>query len=116
VMHFPCATTYAASKAAVLAFTNCLQAELRGTGVSTLCLLTPGIQTRMFAEIETKYGKNLEVPTDAISPEKYAEQVFAAIQSDQPMLEPSGVTGLGLAISRYLPGLFRQAALSRFQR
>jgi short-subunit dehydrogenase len=53
-MHFPCASTYAASKAAVVAFTNCIDAELSGTGVSTLCLVTPGIKTRMFDEIEIK--------------------------------------------------------------
>ncbi len=33
IMHFPCASTYAASKAAVLAFSDCLQIELQGTGV-----------------------------------------------------------------------------------
>ncbi|MFN7825517.1 MAG: SDR family NAD(P)-dependent oxidoreductase, partial [Pseudobdellovibrionaceae bacterium] len=41
VMHFPCATTYAASKAAVIAFTDSLRAELKGTGVTTLVLVTP---------------------------------------------------------------------------
>jgi short-subunit dehydrogenase len=116
VMHFPCATTYAASKAAVLAFTNCLQAELAGSGVSALCLLTPGIETRMFHEIETKYGKNLEVPKDSISPEAYAELVCRAIESDALVLEPSGATGFGLKIARYLPGLFRRAAGKKFQR
>ena len=54
IMHFPCASTYAASKAAVLAFSNCLQLEVAGTGVSTLCLVTPGIQTRMFNQISEK--------------------------------------------------------------
>lgn len=56
-MHFPCASTYAASKAAVVAFTDCIEMELAGTGVSTLCLITPGIKTRMFDEIEIKYAK-----------------------------------------------------------
>ncbi len=55
-MHFPCASTYAASKAAVVAFTDCIEAELKGTGVSTLCLVTPGIKTRMFDEIDSKYA------------------------------------------------------------
>lgn len=72
-MHFPCASTYAASKAAVVAFTDCLQAELVGTGVSTLCLVTPGIKTRMFDEIDKKYSKNLEIPTESISTEEYAQ-------------------------------------------
>lgn len=116
VMHFPCASTYAASKAAVLAFSNCLQMELEGTGVSTLCLVTPGVQTRMFREIEGKYGKNFDVPKDSISPESYAVQVCDAIESDQVTLNPSGVTGVGLAVARHLPWLFRRAAAARFHR
>ena len=116
VMHFPCASTYAASKAAVLAFTDCLQAELSGTGVDTLCLITPGIKTRMFDEIETKYSKNFEIPQDSISPEAYAAQVCDAILADQPLLEPKGATGLGLFVARHIPALFRREAQRRFSR
>lgn len=116
IMHFPCASTYAASKAAVLAFSNCLQLELQGTGVSTLCLVTPGIQTRMFNEIEKKYGQNLEVPKDSISPEIYAVQICDAIEKDNVILNPSGTTGVGLSVARHLPWLFRKAVASRFHR
>jgi hypothetical protein len=116
IMHFPCASTYAASKAAVLAFTDCLQIELQGTGVSTLCLITPGIQTRMFNEIEKKYGDNLEVPKDSISPEDYAIQIADAIEDDLVTLNPSGATGIGLTVAKHLPWLFRRAASSRFHR
>ncbi len=116
IMHFPCASTYAASKAAVLAFSNCLQIELQGTGVSTLCLITPGIQTRMFNEIEKKYGSNLEVPKDSIPAEDYAIQIADAIEKDSVNLNPSGATGIGLAVAKHLPWLFRRAAASRFHR
>jgi len=116
VMHFPCASTYAASKAAVLAFSNCLQAELAGSGVDTLCLLTPGIETRMFREIEVKYGKNLDVPKDSIQPDAYAELVCAAIEKDLPILKPSGSTGIALQVAQHLPGLFRRAAGKGFRR
>lgn len=115
-MHFPCASTYAASKAAVVAFTDCVQAELQGTGVSTLCLVTPGIKTRMFDEIEIKYGQNFEVPTDSISPEEYAEQIKQAILKDETYLIPGGTTGLGLWISKYVPALFRKEVQRRFKR
>ena len=104
-MHFPCASTYAASKAAVVAFTDCVQAELQGTGVNTLCLVTPGIKTRMFDEIEVKYGKNFEVPTDSISPEEYAEQIKQAILKDETYLIPRGATGIGLWVSKYVSSL-----------
>lgn len=115
-MHFPCSSTYSASKAAVVAFSNCLHAELRGTGVSVLCLITPGIKTRMFDEIETKFGKNFEVPTDAMSPDKYALQVKKAIQSDAAYLTPKGTTGVGLFIAKHMPSLFIRAAQTQFHR
>lgn len=116
IMHFPCASTYAASKAAVLAFSDCLSIELKGTGVSTLCLVTPGIQTRMFREIETKYGDNLKAPKDSMTPEIYAVQICEATENDLDNLYPSGLTGIGLAVARHLPALFKTIAAKRFHR
>jgi short-subunit dehydrogenase len=119
VMTFPCASTYAASKAAVLSFTKCLELELKGTGVSTLVLITPGIKTRMFDQIQPMYGKNLEFPAnDYISPEKYAQRIKHAIENDETVLQPPffSMTGLGLRISRHFSGLFNKAVLTRFKR
>jgi short-subunit dehydrogenase len=115
-MNFPCATTYAASKAAVVAFTNCLDSELKGTGVTTLCLITPGIKTRMFDEIAKKYGENIEVPNNHISTEQYADRVKQAILSDQTFLSPTGSTAFGLWLSKYLPQLFKWEIKRRFHR
>lgn len=115
-MHFPCASTYAASKAAVVAFTDCIQAELTNTGVSTLCLITPGIKTRMFDEIETKYSKNFEVPKDSISAEEYAKKIKSAIESDSTYLLPDDTTAIGLWIARYLNPLFRSVVAKKFKR
>lgn len=115
-MHFPCASTYAASKAAVVAFTNCLHAELEGTGVTTLCLITPGVKTRMFAEIDKKYSKNFEIPMASISPEEYAQQIKKKILIDEIDLRPSGSTGAGLWIAKYLPSVFRNEMRKRFHR
>ena len=115
-MHFPCASTYAASKAAVVAFTDCIDVELGGTGVSTLCLITPGIKTRMFDEIETKYAKNFEIPKDSISPEEYAKKIKHAIESDEKYLFPNGATSIGLWIARYFNPLFRSVIRNKFKR
>lgn len=115
-MHFPCASTYAASKAAVVAFTDCIEAELQGTGVTTLCLITPGIKTRMFDEIAVKYSKNFEVPKDSISPEEYAKQIQRAIESDERYVLPQGATSIGLWIARYLNPIFRLAVNKKFKR
>lgn len=115
-MHFPCASTYAASKAAVVAFTDCIEAELNGTGVSTLCLITPGIKTRMFDEIEKKYAKNFEVPQDSISTEEYAQKIKKAIEADDKYLFPNGTTSIGLWIARYLNPVFRSVVQKKFHR
>lgn len=118
LMHFPCASTYAASKAAVLAFTECLRAELKGSPVTSLCLITPGIRTRMFDEIAVKYGKNIDVPkdNDAMPPAKYAQIVREAILLDLELLEPKGMTGIGLKVAKHLPGVFRWGVDRRFHR
>ncbi|MCB0370596.1 MAG: SDR family NAD(P)-dependent oxidoreductase, partial [Bdellovibrionales bacterium] len=115
-MHFPCASTYAASKAAVVAFTNCIESELQGTGVSTLCLITPGVKTRMFDDIESKYSKNLKVPQGYISAKDYALQIKFAIESDEKYLLPKGTTSIGLWIAKYLNPIFRSFVSRQFHR
>ncbi|MBK9323928.1 MAG: SDR family NAD(P)-dependent oxidoreductase [Bdellovibrionaceae bacterium] len=116
LMHFPMASTYSASKAAVLAFTRCLEIELEGTGVSTLLLITPGIKTRMFDEIEIRYGKNIKVPNLSISPYKFAGMIKEAVLNDMRVLEPHGLTGFGLNVAKYLPKSFAWVVRSRFKR
>ena len=116
MMHFPCASTYSASKAAVLAFTNSLRQELKNTGVRTLVLITPGIKTRMFNEIEDLYSKNFEVPQQYIKPEKYAEMIREAIVENLEVLNPSGLTGAVLQVAKYLPSIFERAVSFKFKR
>lgn len=117
IMRFPGASTYAASKAAVAAFVDCLRNELAGTGVSTLLLLTPGIETRMFQEIHKKYEGSMDTSfLTSITPEVYMGQVREAILSDREVLTPSGAQGIGLAFARHLPGLFDRFARSKFRR
>lgn len=116
IMHFPSASTYAAAKAAVLAFTNCISHELKNTGVSTLSLITPGVKTQMFDEIENLYSKNIETPKDSISTAEYAQQVLTAIKQDDEVLTPRGATFWGLMIAKYTPSLFNTAVRKRFRR
>jgi short-subunit dehydrogenase len=116
VMHFPCASTYAASKAAVWAFSDCLQQELKGTGVSTLCLFTPGIKTRMFDKIDDLYSKNFKTPKDSISPEVYAKMIVKAVKNDSVYLEPSGLTGIGFTIAQNFKSIFNGIVSTQFKR
>lgn len=117
VMNFPCASTYSASKAAVLAFTNCLKAELQGTGVSTLALITPGIETRMYKDIPKKYGKNMDTSfLTSVSPKIYAEQIKEAILEDLTELRPDGISQVGLLMAQHTPGLFQKFVRTKFKR
>ncbi len=116
IMHLPCASTYSASKAAVWAFTDCLEQELKGTGVSTLCLLTPGVKTRMFAQIDELYSNNIKVPQDSISPDKYALQIIQAIQNNARVLTPGGSTGVGLFLAQHWRAGFNWASRKVFKR
>jgi len=117
VMHLPTASTYAASKAAVMAFTNCLQIELENTGVSTLLLLTPGIETRMYQEIPKKHGTHFKMNLgQGMSPKLYAQKIREALLEDLPILRPSGVQGASLWVAQMTPGVFAKAVKTRFHR
>lgn len=116
VMHFPCASTYAASKAAVWAFTDCIQQELKGTGVSTLCLFTPGIKTRMFDKIDVLYSKNMKVPQDSIPPEEYAKKILNAVKKDWNYLEPEGLTKTVFNLAKHFSSLFNLGVSKGFSR
>lgn len=117
VMHFPCATTYSAAKAGVLAFTRCLQPELKGTGVSTLALVTPGIDTDMFRDIPRKYGSHLDLSAvKGMSSTKYAEIIREAILEDLTELHPQGFAGFGLKLARHTPALFEKIVSRGFKR
>src|SRR5690349_15125762 len=92
---FPAATTYAASKAGVVALTHSLRRELRGTGVSTLQLVTPGVDTKMLDATEDVYGRYMDTSGwEKVSPEEWADRAADAISDDRDVLEPPGKTRL----------------------
>lgn len=99
--YFPAATTYAASKAGVVAFTESLRRELKGTGVSTLHLVTPGVDTGMLDQTEDAYGKYLDTSDwQKQPPEEWAAKVMDAIRQDKTILGPGGKTAIAKLASR----------------
>jgi short-subunit dehydrogenase len=117
VMHLPCASTYAAAKTGVVAFTNSINLELKDTGVTTLTLLTPGIKTRMFDEISNLYGDKMDVSSlSSITPEEYAKEVTKCIEKDKLFYNPGGSVGVALWLARHLPGVFRKLGGMGFKR
>jgi short-subunit dehydrogenase len=102
---FPGATTYAASKAGVVAFTESLRRELRGTGVTTLHLVTPGVNTDMLDATEDAYGGHIDTSDwEKQEPEEWAAKVVEGIRKDHTVLGPGGKTALAKLASRG-PGL-----------
>ncbi len=99
--YFPGASTYAASKAGVVAFTESLRRELKGTGVSTLHLVTPGVNTDMLDATEEAYGRYLDTSDwEKQEPAEWAAKVVDAIREDQTVLGPGGKTALAKLASR----------------
>jgi short-subunit dehydrogenase len=97
---FPGISTYSASKAGVTAFTESLRRELRGTGVTTLEVVTGGVDTEM---LHGAAGR-LEGQTDSsgwqwMSPDEWASRIADAIESDRRVLKPPGKSRLGKALA-----------------
>lgn len=115
--YFPAATTYAASKAGVVALTESLRRELKGTGVSTLHLVTPGVDTDMLDATEDVYGRHMDTSSwDKVSPEVWAEKVVEAIKIDKHVLSPGGKTGFAKLAARGPSWLLDSASARMFSR
>lgn len=116
-MFFPCASTYAASKAAVVAFTECLSQELHGTGARTLLVVTSGVKTEMYDNIENLYGDNLELDfLSAIPGEDWARSVFESIAKGDRICWPPGSSRFGVWFAHHFPTLFQRLIRSKFHR
>jgi len=99
--HLPAASTYAASKAGVVAFGQALRRELRGTGVTTLQLITPGVATDMMDATEAVYGRHMDTSGwESQSPAEWAEKVVGAILEDRTTLQPGGKVAWAVRASR----------------
>jgi hypothetical protein len=115
--YFPAATTYAASKAGVVALTQSLRRELRGTGVTTLQLVTPGVDTDMLDDTEDVYGRHMDTSGwDKVAPEDWARRIVEAVEDDRDSLEPTGKTRLATLAARGPAQLLDLASARMFSR
>ncbi len=98
---FPAASTYAAAKTGVVAFSESLRRELRGTGVSVLHLVTPGVDTDMLDATREVYGRHMNADAwDDLAPEDWAAKVVRAVERDDHVLGPGGRLALAKLASR----------------
>jgi short-subunit dehydrogenase len=78
-----CQESYAATKAALVAFTYSLRATYRGTGVSA-SVITPGfVEAGIYSRIKETAGRSAPALLAATSAEKVAEAVVKSILSDK---------------------------------
>jgi short-subunit dehydrogenase len=99
--YFPAASTYAASKAGVVAFSESLRRELAGTGVDVLQLVTPGVKSDMMDATLEVYGRHMDTSAWDLQPaEEWAAKVVQAIRSDDHVLGPGGRMAFAKLASR----------------
>ncbi len=99
--YFPAASTYAASKAGVVGFTESLRRELRGTGVHAMHLVTPGVATDMLSDTEEVYGRHMDTSGwDRVPALEWADRVVDAIEADRRVLGPGGRSALAMLAAR----------------
>jgi short-subunit dehydrogenase len=111
--YFPAASTYAASKAGVVAFTESLRRELRGSGVHAMHLVTPGVATGMLQDTDEVYGRHMDTSGwDRIPPDEWAAKVVNAIEADRRVLGPGGRSSLA-KLAAHAPAFVLDALTAR---
>jgi short-subunit dehydrogenase len=114
---FPAASTYAAAKTGVVAFSESLRRELRGTGVGVLHLVTPGVDTDMLDATRQVYGRHMNAAAwDDQRPEEWAAKAVRAIERDDHVLGPGGRLALAKLASRGPAALLDLVASRSFSR
>jgi short-subunit dehydrogenase len=99
--HFPAASTYAAAKAGVVALSESLRRELKGTGVSVLHAVTPGVDTDMLDATEEVYGRHMDTSGwDKVEPGEWAAKLLAAVEEDKHIVGPGGRLAVAKLASR----------------
>jgi short-subunit dehydrogenase len=111
--YFPAASTYAASKAGVVGFTESLRRELAGTGVHAMHLVTPGVATDMLEDTDEVYGRHMDTSGwDRVPPGEWAAKVVSAIEADRRVLGPGGRSSLA-KLAAHAPAFVLDAITAR---
>jgi uncharacterized protein len=98
---FPAASTYAAAKAGVVAFSESLRRELEGTGVKVMHLVTPGVDTDMLDATREVYGGHMDADAwPSVPAAEWADKVVDAMKRGDHIVGPGGRLALAKLASR----------------
>ena len=115
--HMPAVTTYSASKAGVVAFSEALRREVDGTGVEVLHVVTPGVDTAMLDATDEQYGRYADTSNwSRVEPAAWAAKIVGAVEAGDRILGPGGRTALAKLASRAPAVVLDQAARRTFSR
>ena len=111
-MPFPAAPIYCAAKAALHAYTQCLRAQLHGTGVTVVELAPPGTETHLF---RAGFAEKMKRES-GMKPAVLVGHAIKDIEAGRLEIRP-GVSNVLKIASRVAPDfMFRQIIkLSRFE-
>jgi short-subunit dehydrogenase len=104
----PTHTTYSATKAAVLALSDGLRRELRGTGVRVTCLVTPVVESAMARQVSEgavragSYRLYMPPARRWLATETYAQRAFRALER-APAQYTTSQGRLFLGLHRWAP-------------
>lgn len=116
-LFFPGVSTYSATKAAMIGFTECLSRELADTNVTVLELITGGVDTDMLAVAKEQLAPHMDTSSFIqYTPKEWAEKVLAAIQHDDEVVGPGGKAAIGKLASHGPRWLLDTVAARGFQR
>ena len=116
--HLPAATTYAASKAGVVALQRGAAARAATGPASASCTSSrPACDTAMLDETDEQYGRYADTSSwDRVEPAAWAAKIVGAIEAGDHILGPGGKTALAKLASRGPASCSTRAARRMFSR
>jgi uncharacterized protein len=98
---FPAVSTYTASKTGLVAFSEALRRELRGTGVDVAHLVTPSVDTELLDATEEIFGRYMDTSKWArMTPRDWAQEVVGGIERDEHIVLPQDSSAIAKLVRR----------------
>ena len=98
----------------MVAFSESLRRELRGTGVDVLHLVTPGVATDMLDDTREVYGRHMtRGRLGRLQPEEWAAKVVRAIENDASRARPGWEAGAVAKLASRGPAFLMDAISER---